>query len=69
VRADKVFKRVREVRELIWTIATALAERRSVSDELSASLTSAHAESLRFAEMKLRDGVYIWTWDPRLAAV
>ena len=24
-----------------------------------------HAECLRVAEMKMRDGAYIWTWDPR----
>jgi predicted RNA-binding Zn ribbon-like protein len=63
--AKTIFKRVLEVRELIWTIGTALAEQRPVADELRASLTAAHAESLRFAEMRMRDGVYIWTWDPR----
>lgn len=60
-----VFEQVLEIRELIWTIGTALAEQRPVSEKLRASLTAAHAESLRFAEMKMRDGAYIWTWDPR----
>ena len=59
-----VFKQVLKIRELIWTIGTALAEQRPVSEKLRASLTAAHAESLRFAEMKMRDGAYIWTWDP-----
>jgi predicted RNA-binding Zn ribbon-like protein len=61
----ELFKRALEVRELIWMIGTALAEQRVISDDLRASLTAAHAESLQFAEMKLRDGTYIWTWDPR----
>jgi predicted RNA-binding Zn ribbon-like protein len=60
-----VFEQVLKIRELIWTIGTALAEQRPVSEKLRASLTAAHAESLRFAEMKMRDGAYIWTWDPR----
>src|SRR5262245_10126006 len=67
-----IFRRVLEVRELIWMIATALAEQRPISDTLRAELTAAHAESLRCAEMKMRDGAYIWTWDARrkvLAAI
>jgi len=64
-RSRALFTRALAARELIWTIGTALAEQRPVSATLSASLTALHAESLRFAEMKVRDGVYIWTWDPR----
>ena len=63
--ARAFFKRLLEIRELIWTLATALAERRPVPEKLRASLTAAHAESLRFAEIGMRDGVYIWTWDAR----
>src|SRR6476660_4150937 len=64
-RARALFARVLEARELIWMIGTALAEQRPVSQKLSASHTAVHAESFRFAEMKMRDGAYIWTWDPR----
>src|SRR3954451_13048679 len=60
-----LFARLLEIRELIWMIATALAERRPVADKLRAALTAAHAESLRHAEIKMRDGVFIWVWDPR----
>jgi predicted RNA-binding Zn ribbon-like protein len=63
--ARALFKRLLEIRELIWTIATALAERRPVSDKLRAALTAAHAESLRCAELTMRNGVYMWSWDPR----
>ena len=63
--ASGIFKRVLEVRELIWAIGTVLAEQRPVSKKLRAALTAAHTECLRFAEMKVRDGAYIWTWDPR----
>jgi predicted RNA-binding Zn ribbon-like protein len=59
-----VFEQVLKIRELVWTIGTALAEQRPVSEKLRASLTAAHAESLRFAEMKMRDGAYIWSWNP-----
>jgi len=59
------FSRLIEVRELIWMIATALAERRPVPEKLRAALTAAHAESLRCAEIKTRDGAYIWSWNPR----
>jgi predicted RNA-binding Zn ribbon-like protein len=64
-RGRAVFHQVLKIRELIWTIGTALADQRSVSEKLRTSLTAAHAESLRFAEMKMRDGAYIWAWDPR----
>jgi predicted RNA-binding Zn ribbon-like protein len=64
-RSQATFRRALAARELIWMIATALAEQRPVSPALSASLAAVHAESLRFAEMKMRDGAYIWTWDPR----
>ena len=63
--ARAFFKRLLDIRELIWTIATALAERRAVPDKLRAALTAAHAESLRCAELTLRDGVYMWAWKPR----
>ncbi|MEN3375802.1 MAG: hypothetical protein V7604_1157 [Hyphomicrobiales bacterium] len=63
--AQAFFQRLLEIRELIWMIATALAERRPVAEKLRASLTAAHAESLRHAEIKMRDGVFIWSWNPR----
>jgi predicted RNA-binding Zn ribbon-like protein len=63
--ARAFFERVLAIRELIWTIATALAEQRPVPEQLRDELTAAHAEALRCAEIKMRDGVYIWTWDPR----
>jgi predicted RNA-binding Zn ribbon-like protein len=64
-QARSIFESLLEIRELIWKIATALAEQRPVSEKLRAALTAAHAESLRFAEMRMRDGAYIWNWDPR----
>jgi predicted RNA-binding Zn ribbon-like protein len=64
-RSWAIFRRVLAARELIWMIGNALAEQRPVSPRLSAALAAVHAESLRFAEMKMRDGAYIWTWDPR----
>jgi predicted RNA-binding Zn ribbon-like protein len=63
--ARALFERLLEIRELIWTIATALAEHRPVAEKLRAALTAAHAESLRFAEIKVRDGAHIWSWNPR----
>jgi predicted RNA-binding Zn ribbon-like protein len=64
-RARRIVDRMLDVRELIWMIATALAEERTVAEKLRAALTAAHAESLAFAEIKMRDGTFIWTWDPR----
>ena len=63
--ARAFFERLIEIRELIWMIATSLAEQRPVAEKLRASLTAAHAESLRHAEIKMREGVFIWVWDPR----
>jgi predicted RNA-binding Zn ribbon-like protein len=63
--ARAFFARLIEIRELIFMIATALADGRKVPDQLRAALTAAHATSLRFAEIKMRDGLYIWSWDPR----
>ena len=64
-RSRRVFARAIEMRELIWTIGTALAEQRPVSAKLLELLSAAHAENLRHAEMKMRSGSYIWVWDPR----
>ena len=60
-----LFRRLLEVRELIWTIATALAEGRPVTEKLRAALTAAHAESLRYAGLTMRNGVFMWSWNPR----
>lgn len=59
------FLRLLEIRELIFAIATALADRRPIPEKLRATLTAAHAESLRSAAIKLREGAYMWTWDSR----
>ena len=64
-RSRRIFERAIEMRELIWTIGTALAEQRPVSGKLLELLSAAHAENLRHAEMKMRFGSYIWVWDPR----
>jgi len=64
-RSRRIFERVIQVRELIWTIGTALAEQRTVSGTLLQSLSATHAENLGHAEMKMRLGSYIWVWDPR----
>jgi len=64
-RARAIFARLLEVRELIFLIATALAEQRPVAARLRAALTAAHAASLRLAEIRLRDGAYMWTWSAR----
>src|SRR3984893_135881 len=64
-RSRRIFERAIEMRELIWTIGTALAEQRPVSGKLLELLSAAHAENLRHAEMKMRLGSYIWGWDPR----
>ena len=63
--ARRVFERAIEMRELIWTIGTALAEQRPVSARLLELLSAAHAENLRHAEMRMRLGSYIWVFDPR----
>jgi predicted RNA-binding Zn ribbon-like protein len=64
-RAQRIFERAIEMRELIWTIGTALAEQRPVARKLLASLSAAHATNLGHAEIKMRYGSYIWVWDPR----
>jgi predicted RNA-binding Zn ribbon-like protein len=64
-RSRRIFERAIQMRELIWTIGTALAEQRPVSGKLLASLSATHAENLGHAEMKMRLGSYIWVWDPR----
>jgi predicted RNA-binding Zn ribbon-like protein len=71
-RARRVFDRAVEVRELIWTVGTALAEQRPIAARLLDLLSAAHAENLRHAEMRMRLGSYIWVFDPRrdiLAAI
>ncbi|WP_271597696.1 CGNR zinc finger domain-containing protein [Bradyrhizobium sp. CCBAU 45384] len=64
-RARRIFERAIEIRELIWTIGTALAEQRPVSARLLDLLSAAHAANLRHAEMRMRLGSYIWVFDPR----
>ena len=77
-RARAIFARASSGRWPIWrsialallgfyftAIATALAEQRPVAARLRAALTAAHAASLRLAEIRLRDGAYMWTWSAR----
>ena len=64
-RAAAIFARALIVRELIWRIGEALAERRAIPGELRDELVSAHAKSLAFAEIKPHDQAFIWAWDPR----
>ena len=51
-RSRRIFERTIEMRELIWTIGTALVEQRPVLGNLLASLSAAHAENLKHAETK-----------------
>ena len=53
-RSRRILERAIAMRELIWTIGTALAEQRPVSGKLLELLSAAHAENLRHAEMKMR---------------
>jgi predicted RNA-binding Zn ribbon-like protein len=64
-RSRRIFDQAIAMRELIWTIGTALAEQRPVPGKLLDLLSAAHAENLKHAEMKMRSGSYIWVWDPR----
>ena len=64
-RAAAIFARALAVRELIWRIGGALAERREVPRALRDELVEVHAGSLAFAEIKSRDQAFIWAWDPR----
>ena len=64
-RAAAIFARALAVRELIWRIGGALAERREIAQALRDELVEAHAGSLAFAEIKSRDQTFIWAWDPR----
>ena len=64
-RVAAVFTRALAVRELIWRIGGALAERREITDALRDELVAVHARSLAFAEIKSRDQAFIWAWDPR----
>jgi predicted RNA-binding Zn ribbon-like protein len=63
-RAATVFARALAVRELIWRIGDALAERRTIAAELRDELVAMHAKSLSFAEIRPRDQAFIWVWDP-----
>jgi predicted RNA-binding Zn ribbon-like protein len=64
-RAAAIFARALKLRELIWRIGGALAERREIPDALRHELVAAHARSLSFASIKRRDQTFIWVWDPR----
>ena len=64
-RAAAIFARALTLRELIWRIGGALAERRAISGALRDELVAVHAKNLAFAEIKSRDSAFIWAWDPR----
>jgi len=64
-RAAAIFARALAVRELIWRIGGALAERRDITEALRDELVAVHARSLAFAEIKFFDQAFIWAWDPR----
>jgi predicted RNA-binding Zn ribbon-like protein len=63
--AHALVTRMLAVRELIFKIASAVADRRPVPGKLRAALGAAHAEHLRHATIGMRDGAYIWSFDPR----
>lgn len=61
----RLFAEAVAARELIWRIATALAERRAVDEGERQALVALHARCLGSATLATRDGAFIWTWDPR----
>jgi predicted RNA-binding Zn ribbon-like protein len=63
--ATTTFASALDTREVIWRIATALAEGRVVNDDLRQRLVALHALSLGHAGMELRNSAYIWAWDAR----
>jgi len=64
-RAAAIFARALAVRELIWQIGGALAERRELTQALRDELVEVHARSLAFAGIKSHCQAFIWAWDPR----
>ena len=58
-----IMKRALETREMIWQLGTVLAQSRNVPADLRAALATAHAVNLAHAEIKDRDGTFIWSWD------
>jgi predicted RNA-binding Zn ribbon-like protein len=64
-RADALLAEVLAARELVWTVATELAERRAVPEEHRQALVALHARCLSHADLEVRDGVYLWSWTPR----
>lgn len=65
VRADGLLRSALAARELVWTIATALAEARPVADALRQELAALHARCLASATLGTRDQAFIWTWEAR----
>jgi predicted RNA-binding Zn ribbon-like protein len=63
-RAAAIFARALAVRETIWRIGGAIAERREVTQALRDELVEVHAKSLAFAELTSRNQAFIWSWDP-----
>lgn len=61
----RLFALAVETRELVWAIASAVAEARPVPEHLRHALTAAHAQHLADAHMEVRDGAYIWAWSVR----
>ncbi|WP_460450284.1 CGNR zinc finger domain-containing protein [Alsobacter sp. SYSU BS001988] len=55
---------VLEARELIWEIATEVAERRAVDAGRRDRLAALHARCLASATLGSRDGAFVWRWDP-----
>lgn len=63
--SHRLFVSAVETRELVWAVASAVADARAVPEELRQKLTSAHAQHLSHAHMEVRDGAYIWAWSVR----
>jgi predicted RNA-binding Zn ribbon-like protein len=60
--SQRLFTLALQTRELVWAIASAMAEARAVPEELRQALTAAHAANLANAHMEVRGGAYIWAW-------
>jgi predicted RNA-binding Zn ribbon-like protein len=64
-RATVAFKEALRLRDLMWHIGHALVQRRAVPSSLLQKLIEAHSASLASAEIKVREGMHIWSWNPR----
>jgi predicted RNA-binding Zn ribbon-like protein len=62
--APRLFTEACDLRQAIYEVNSALAAGKTPSSKFTQSLAKAHGKTLQSATLTVRDGKYLWAWEP-----